>query len=121
MKKYLSINIYKPGHGDCSNGGLSSKYDTCYIECKDGWIDEDHVPTDAIVKLEKGAFGTVHLVPIAPTDADHTNYMFGGCYVACSDFRWSCLLDKFQLGLSHCAIALHDRTETWEEYDMLSR
>ena len=119
MKKYLALNIYKPGYGDCSNGGLSSKYESCYIECEDGWMDEDKVPADAIVKLEKGAFGTVHLVPEEPTDANHTPYMFGGCYVSTSDSRWSKMIEK--LGLSHVAIALHDRTETWEDYEALSR
>ena len=119
MKKYLPLNIYKPGYGDCSNGGLSSKYCNCYIECKDGWVNEKDILPDAIVKLEKGAFGTVHLVPCKPSDANHTNYMFGGCFVSSSDSRWSKMLEEY--GLSHVAIALHDRTETWEEYDMLSR
>ena len=121
MKKYISLNIYKPHYGDCSNGGLSSKYNECYIESKDGWIDEDRVPQDAIVKLVRGAFGTVHLEPVNPVPTNHVGYMMGGCYVGCSDFRWSCLLDKMQLGMTHCAIALHDRTESYEDYEMMSR
>lgn len=120
MKKYLMLNIYKPGHGDCSNGGLSSKYCACYIECERGNYKESEILEDSIVKLEKGAFGSVHLVPVKPTDSNHTNYMFGGCYVSTSDSRWSEILKEFGAP-SHCAIALHDRTETWEEYDMLSR
>ena len=119
MKKYISLEIYKPRGGDCSNGGLSSKYDTCYIECEEGWIDESRVPEDAIIKLEPGAFGTIHATPTKEKPNGHVGYMMGGCYVATCDSRWSRMIEK--LGFSHCAIALHDRTESYEDYEIMSR
>ncbi len=121
MKKYISLEIYKPSFGDCSNGGLSSKYSNCYIECERGWIDEDKILDDAIVKLEKGAFGTIHLVPTKPIEKNCVGYMMGGCYVASSDSRFHELIKK-TFGIDfYGAIALHDRTETYEDYELLSR
>ena len=119
MKKYISLRIFK-NRNDCSNGGLSHKYNECFIECNDGWIDESKVPEDAIVKLEKGCFGSIHLVPVKPVSSNCVGYMFGGCYISSSDGRWSKMVEEFGYP-SHCAIALHDRTETQEEYDILSR
>lgn len=121
MKKYLSLEIFKNNGQDFSNGGLSSKSNTCYIESDEGWIEESRVPQDQIVKLELGAFGTIHLVPIKEIPNGNVGYMFGGCYVATSDSRFSKLVEKL-LGVRswHGAVALHDRTETQEEYHWLS-
>ena len=118
MTKYISLEIYKPHYGDCSNDGLSSKYYKCYIEHEEGWIDEKDVPKDAIVKIVAGAFGSYHLEPIMPVAKDSVGYMMGGCYVSSSDSRWSRLIEK--IGINHCAMALHDRTETYKEYEMYS-
>ena len=121
MKKYLKLEIFKSQMGDCSNGGLSSKYGTCFVECDCGNWDEKNVPENAIVKLEKGAFGTIHLIPAKPIEKGCVGYMFGGCYCASSDSRFGELIEQ-QFGISHWhgAIALHDRTETQKEYEMYS-
>ena len=120
MKKYLSLSIFKNSGQDFSNGGLSSKSNTCYIESEEGWIDESRVPQDQIVKLELGAFGSIHLVPIKETPKGHVGYMMGGCYVATSDSRFNEMVEKI-LGHSwYGAIALHDRTESQEMYDLMS-
>lgn len=121
MKKYISLEIFKNRGRDCSNGGLSDNYNTCYIECKRGWIDEGNVPEDAIVKVVKGALGTIHLEPIKAVPGDSVGYMFGGCYVATSDSRFSELVEEETGVHFYGAIALHDRTETWHEYEVLSR
>lgn len=120
MKKYLSLEIFKNNGEDFSNGGLSSKTNTCYIECKEGWIDESRVPTDQIVKLELGAFGSIHLVPIKEVPSGNVGYMFGGCYVATSDGRLDKMVEELLGHRLYGAIALHDRTETQEEYHWLS-
>lgn len=122
MKKFLALYIYKEKGRDWSNGGLSSKYDECYIECEDGYLTEDQVPADAIVKLsEPNIFGSFSLVPVQPVPEGYVSYMAGGCYVATSDGRFSRLIEK-KFGIHfYGAVALHDRTETWEEYEVLSK
>lgn len=121
MKKYIPLHIYKNKGESWSNGGLSDKYNECYIECPDGFLTEDMIKEDAIVRLEAGAFGTIKLVPIKPVPENHVGYMMGGCYVATSDGRLNRLIEKTFGCHFYGAIALHDRTETWEDYDLLTR
>ena len=118
-KKYLSLQIFKNEGQDFSNGGLSSKSNTCYIECEDGWLENP--PEDKIVKLVEGAFGTIHLEPVKPVEKNCVGYMMGGCYVSTSDGRFSKMVEKL-LGVRswHGAVALHDRTETQEDYHWMS-
>lgn len=120
MKKYLSLSIFKNEGQDFSNGGLSSKTNTCYIECEEGYIEESRVPQDQIVKLELGAFGSIHLVPIKEVPKNNVGYMFGGCYVSTSDGRFDKMVEKLLGHRLYGAVALHDRTETQKEYDWLS-
>lgn len=120
MKKYISVNIFKANGEDWSNGGLSSKYNECYVECEDGWITEDRVPQDAIVQIVSNAFGTIAAKPFAPVEKDCVGYMFGGCYISSSDSRFSKICEKLLGHSFHGAVALHDRTETQKEYNLLS-
>lgn len=122
MRKYIKLEIFKNRGEDYSNGGLSSYFDSCYLECEDGWIEEDRVPKSAIVELVDNAFGTVCLQPIKPVESNEVGYMMGGCYVSSSDSRFSKMVEK-KLGVRswHGAVALHDRTETQEMYDLMSR
>lgn len=52
--------------------------------------------------------------PVEETSKGHTPYMDGGSYAATSDSRWTA-----KVGMA--AVPIHDRSETWEVYDQLSR
>lgn len=116
--KYLSLEIYKHYGMDFSGKGLSYKTSKCYIACPDGYIEEEKVPQDQIVKLVHGAFGSIILEPVQPVPNGRVGYMFGGCYVASSDGRFSKLIKEFTGKDFYGAIPLHDRTETQEDYNM---
>lgn len=114
--KALTVNIYKPWHGDCSNNGLSSKYDKILLLCDDGnhTIDPDNIPENLchVITRKIGKREVKHVEPVAkPSGA---GWMYGGCYVGCSDARF------FRLAEIYGALTLHDRQETWEQNERLS-
>lgn len=111
-QKALSVNIFKDRNGDCSNGGISSKYDSILVLHDEGWIDVDmDNPPENLCKLVKrNLWGETfyHVEPVAaPTGI---GWMFGGSLVYSSDGR-------FSTG----PLKLHDRQESQELYDALSR
>ena len=53
----------------------------------------------------------LHVEPVDQQPEGRTSYMFGGCYVGSSDGRFP----------SRYPLALHDRTETWAQYEANSR
>jgi hypothetical protein len=68
-------------------------------------------------KLVQGYGKTAIIVP----EDEYTDgaQMFGGTYAATSDSRFSEAV-KALSGISHVAVAVHDRRETWEEYERFS-
>lgn len=116
--KAISINVYRNTSGyDCTNGGISSKYRTLLLLCDDGWIkvDENNLPENAVKVVKRQACGKeiVCIEPCKP--ASGVGYMFGGNYAASSDGRFSALVGIYG------AVAIHDRDESQETYDLLSR
>ncbi len=63
--------------------------------------------------LSKNAFGNPILTPEPPLRPNTAGPMFGGTYAASSDSR-------FKPGF-YGAVPIHDRYETWEQYDAMSR
>lgn len=122
-KKCLPMYVYKhipyiqEGY-DPTNGGISSEVDTIYVECPTGFIDiEDDDP--ALMKPVFRAMGgreIVHLEPVNSPPEGHTPWMAGGNYAESCDSRIDELLHGF-----YGAVSIHDRTETWEQYEFLSR
>lgn len=49
----------------------------------------------------------LHVEPTAQPPGGHTSYMAGGCYVHTTDGRFP----------SRYPLALHDRSETWAQYE----
>lgn len=111
--RVLSIGIYKNRHKDCSNGGISSKFDEILVECPDGWqeIDENNPPENLckIVVRDLGFTVDVHVEPVVKPNG--AGWMYGGCIVDTSDSRWTRLKGHYY------PLKLHDRCEKGNLYD----
>ena len=111
--------------GDCTNNGISSQYDTLYL-CKDYVTKEDVLEycketgenphrflTVDKYKSVRGIY--VRLVQLVRQNNDKIiGGMDGGNYLTCSDSIFSEIT-----GVPY-PVAIHDRYETQEEYDLLS-
>ena len=117
--KALPVSVYRNDpFSDCTNGGITSRYKRLLVICDDGFIDvdENNPPENLCKVVRRHLFGrdVYHIEPVErPTGA---GWMMGGNYAATSDSRFSELC-----GHQYGAIAIHDRQETWEEYEILSR
>lgn len=112
--KGLIVEIYKPSHGDSSNGGLSSKCGKALLVGKG--IPEIFDASDdcpAVEIVERIVCGDTYLTayPVKEAPQHQTLYMFGGCFIYTSDSRFPATYP----------VPLHDRSETWEQYDCLSK
>lgn len=112
--KALRIHVYRDNLGDCTNEGISSKYNDLLLICENGYIeiDENNLPEN-LVEVVEGFKGYKYLRPYKKADKDKTGYMMGGNYAGSSDSRF-CQINQYPL-------PIHDRQETWEQYDMLTR
>jgi len=114
--KGLLVSIYQRRDGsNCSNNGISSKFDRCILVGEGvPEIFEPSEDTPAVMLRKKSVFGKeyIYASPYHPEDPnnDKTWYMFGGQFVYTSDSR---------MPTKH-PLPLHDRTETQEQYDRLS-
>lgn len=121
IKTTLECGIYRNG-ADCSNGGISSRFKNVQIVIEDDFgkeIDFENPPANLVI-LKKGAFGSVIAEPYGKPPKGHTEYMFGGTYIADSDSRFNRAVEKILGARFYGAIPLHDRTESWEAYEALS-
>lgn len=121
--KCMSMDVYRhmpwveTGY-DPSNGGVTSKYDEVYIPCENGYLDVDEDDPQLMKVVFRDVFGrtVVHLEPMKAVPAGHVGWMNGGCFASSSDSRVSDELHGF-----YGAVAIHDRCETYELYEALSR
>ena len=117
MAKTLPVYVLRSSLGDCTNGGISAEYQRLSLITEDGW---DDVPDDdpRLLKLISRDFHGrkapyLVAVPVNPgLPAGKTiGPMFGGNFIWTSDSRFP----------GDYPIPIHDRWETWEQYDILSR
>lgn len=110
--KALPVSIYKNKGGDCSNHGISSRFDEILLICEDGFIDvdEENPPENLCKVVTRNLFGEEykHIEPVERPSG--VGWMYGGCICYASDSRFD----------SRYPLKLHDRTESQELYDMLS-
>lgn len=109
--KAINISVYRDNRlGDCTNGGISSKYDELLLVCEDGYIeiDENNLPENLVV-IAEGFRGHKYIRPYK--DAEEVGWMSGGNIAYSSDARFN----------SEYPLKIHDRQETQEMYDRLSR
>lgn len=108
--KAISVSIYKPHYGDCSNNGISHRFQEILLLHDEGWIDvdPDNPPENLCKIVKRHLFGQdfLHIEPVErPTGC---GWMAGGCLCYSSDSRFT--------ETSQYALSLHDRQETPEHY-----
>jgi hypothetical protein len=114
--KALPLYVYSnKGFKGCSNNGISEKYDRLLLVCEEGFIDidENDLPENLVKVVTRNLFGNEykHIEPYK--NATQIGYMAGGSYASSSDSRFR--------AISQYPLSIHDRQETQEQYDQLSR
>lgn len=124
MFQELNVTVYRFSLGDCTNNGISSRHNT--LTCFDGdldeikeYVEEKNIDMDRclyVVRRELWGKPEPYLTPLKWAIKKPTSgpVMAGGNY-AKGDSRW-----KEWFG-HYLPLPIHDRIETWEEYDALSR
>lgn len=106
----MGIRVYvlkSKSIGDCTRGGVSSKYDELVVVNVDGPSDAKPDNSDAVV-LESHMPGVVRLRPVITTDAP---IMFGGNFAHTCDSRFTRAVEKLTGARFYGAVAIHDREE----------
>jgi len=127
--RIMTLKVFRAADfPDCTNGGASSKFDRIDVIVDDGFskeVDLDDAPEN-LFKLEVMSIGpskSAHLVPVRQPSGV-VGPMMGGNYATTSDSRWSRYVAS-QLGPEFRFVAtclpIHDRFETQEMYDALTR
>jgi hypothetical protein len=122
MEKGLICSILRDSSiGKCANGGLSDDSRTTDVvlvtDLKEAQVFEprEGMPAVKIVRRIISGEEYIHAEPIDPPPKGMIGWMHGGCYIKTSDSRYSKIT-----GIDY-PIALHDRCETPEDYEALSR
>ena len=114
--KALPIEVFKSNCGDCSNGGITSKYTRLLLVCEEGYIeiDETNPPENLVKIVTRHLFGKEykHIEPVASVSSKCVGWMAGGCIGYSCDSRFS--------RMSQYPLSIHDRQETQAQYDMFS-
>lgn len=110
MKALVVSILENKRMGNCSNHGISEKYDYILLVCEDGNVDV-RGDEENLCKISFNTFGGQTYYYVRPmAEPKGVGYMSGGSFVWSSDSRF-----PFDYPL-----ALHDRCETQEQYDALS-
>lgn len=111
MEKGLRVSVFcsRRSPKGSTNGGISSDFDSFTLVGVDG-PSEPNMTSPAIY-LKQDFNGIRGNTVAVPSLTDGKWYMFGGNFIYSSDSRFP----------SRRPIPIHDRTETQEESDMLSR
>lgn len=111
----LRVDVFRDHYGDCSNGGITSRFNELLIICPEGNIEIDESATlpenlCKVVTRDLGFGIYKHIEPVAK--ANGVGWMSGGCigYTCDSRFR----------RMSEYPLLIHDRTENQKEYNMYS-
>lgn len=110
-KKGMLVFVLR-GRSDCSNGGLTSKYDSLVLVGPG--VPEVFEPSDTSPALElKFKGGIPCAFPESSVDSNSVGWMFGGAFVYSCDSRFRKINDGNP-------IKVMDRQETYEQYKALS-
>lgn len=133
--RVMDLNVYRHDYGDSwdpnydpTNGGVSGRYNNIMVVCDTGNdedIDPDN-PPENLFRVEDMLIGNcmaLHLVPYKAKRSGMVGPMFGGNYADTSDSRWGRMLFEHFGGAFrfNTCLAIHDRYETPEMYEALTR
>ena len=137
LEKAITLYVLRsPALGDCTNRGVSARYDRVLCLCPDGNIDVDmdNPPENLFHLVKRDLFGGVvfHIEPVARPKPGNNGWMaggnfaapkedlvewvFGGRFAETADSRMWKMTGGF-----YGALAIHDRQETQYQSDILSR
>lgn len=129
FEDFLPCNVYKSGKSDCTNGGVSSRFDSLYL-CRDYVTPEDvfeycdkQARMDEIerfVKTEtRNLFGARIYKNIVLVYEDNKKDLIGG--MSGGNLLFSCDARWEEITGCPYPLSIKDRYETQEVYDALSR
>lgn len=86
--KALTVGIFKWRAGDCSNDGLSSRFNEILVLCPDGpeIVDLDNPPENLCVVVKRILWREKYYY-VTPYALKDKQTMFGGCLCDISDSR----------------------------------
>jgi hypothetical protein len=103
----LNAYIFKSNLGECSNSGVSARYDqVCIVNIEGPFEPDDNHP--AVELVADRVEGIARIVPV---ELVGRWAMMGGCYIATSDSRFSQAVEKLIGNKFYGAVPLHDRVE----------
>jgi hypothetical protein len=126
----LTASIYankEPGYENCSNNGISSFFNqVCIMNAEGPSSPRSGCPA---VIIQSHVPGIVRAVPAELKDGEWVEFKFehcvgpmsGGAFIHTSDSRFGELIEKLTGARFYGAVALHDRYESTEDYERLSR
>jgi hypothetical protein len=127
----LIANIYKHKGQSFSAGGISETADQVTVVNVDGPF-EPSPEAPAVMLVDGNLRGTVRIVPAmqvatwwvpmigTAAPEGKAGPMYGGTVVGTSDSRFCDAVTKLT-GVRDRVVDLHDRYETWADYDRMSR
>jgi hypothetical protein len=136
-RRGLILSVYRNAElGDCTNGGITATANAVTVTgIRRGsrtrkpaaveplprsmrvFTPSERAPEVTLVIRDNGSGGT--WLSLEPAGADESRWwMAGGNYAGSSDSRWSELCGA-GAGGGH-PVSVHDRSETWQQYEQLS-
>ncbi len=108
----LLISVYRSADGyDCTNGGVSSKYDRLTLVNVDGPLEPSEDAPAAWLVKHRTMQGVVYIVCEDPATSNKWA-MAGGNFGATSDSRFSRAMEEMTGCVNwHGAVKIHDRYE----------
>jgi hypothetical protein len=127
-RQAIRLSVYRRSQQDFSNNGITHTNDDILVLCDEGPIKIDMSnPPENLMRLSLHTVGkkpTVRLIPLVKSRPGLIGPMMGGCYASSSDARWHRLLASVvgeTCAYLASAVPIHDRYETPEQYELLSR
>jgi hypothetical protein len=117
MKAITAQILVCKKYGDCSNNGISHRFDEILVACPDGpdEVDEKNPPYNFCKVVKRNLFGRYNVMvePAQDVPQGHVGWMFGGAVIRSSDERFNKLLRQNPEDTAELIgpVDFHDRSE----------
>ena len=114
MKRALRLDVYRTRYGDCTNGGISGRWDELIVPCDEGYVEYDpENPQENLVYVEARIVAGINTLRLVPAAVRDKRTMFGGNYATTCDSRFGRMLAaKWGMGFRfNDILPVHDRVE----------